>query len=128
MAAPWSLRQLFTKTAIAVRGGDCPAEVIEAGDFKINALERIATVRGERLPLTREEFDVLVFMTTHPQRVVTPRTTLTTSWTQDKSHQTEFLKTLLSLRRKLEALGAGQYLRTEPWVIYRFDPNPSFAA
>lgn len=128
MATTWSLRQLFTKTAVAVRGRRaCSAEVIETGDFKINTIDRTATVRGEKLFLTPEEFEVLVFMASHPQRVITPRTMLTASWREDKSHQTEFLKALLSLRRKLEALGASQYLRTEPWVIYRFDPNSSFA-
>jgi two-component system, OmpR family, KDP operon response regulator KdpE len=130
MAGTWSLRQLFTRSAVAVRGNPraCSSDVIGAGDFKINTAERTATVRGETLPLTSEEFDVLVFMTTHPQRVVTPRTTLTTSWTKDASRQTEFLKALLSLQRKLQALGGRQYLRTEPWVIYRFDPDSSVAA
>ncbi len=130
MAANWSLRQLFTKTAVAVRGADHArsTEVIEAGDFKINMVDRTATLLGERLPLTTEEFDVLVFMTSHPQRVVTPRTTLTTNWTNDASRHTEFLKALLSLRKKLEALNGKRYLRTEPWVIYRFDPDSSFAA
>jgi hypothetical protein len=42
--------------------------------------------------------------------------------------QTQFLRVLLSLRKKLEAAETGQqYLRTEPWVIYRFDPLPSSA-
>lgn len=102
--------------------------VIEAGDFKIDTAERIVTVQGHKLQLTSEEFDVLVFLTTHPQRCVTPHTMLATSWTSGL-HQTEFLKTLLSLRKKLDAVAAGiQYLRTEPWVIYRFDPSSSSAA
>jgi two-component system KDP operon response regulator KdpE len=130
MAASWTLRRLFTKSAMLLRGANSArtGEVIEVGDFRIDTIERTSTLRGEKLPLTPEEFDVLVFMTSHPQRVVTPRTTLSTNWTEDKLHQTEFLKTLLSLRKKLDALGSGRhYLRTEPWVIYRFDPNSSFA-
>jgi hypothetical protein len=32
----------------------------------------------------------------------------------------------MSLRKKLVAAGQGKhYLRTEPWVVYRFDPTPS---
>jgi DNA-binding response OmpR family regulator len=105
------------------------AAKIEIGDFVINTIERTATVQGENLRLTSAEFDVLVFLTTHPQRCVTPRTVLATNWTDDDHHQTEFLKALLSLRRKLEAVAGGkQYLRTEPWVIYRFEPRSSFAA
>jgi two-component system, OmpR family, KDP operon response regulator KdpE len=101
---------------------------IDMGDFRIDTEHRSATLRGEDLALTPEEFEVLVFLTTHPQRFVTPRTMLATSWTRGGLHQTEFLKTLLGLRKKIDAVSSGkQYLRTEPWVVYRFDPNSSLA-
>jgi len=126
------LLELFGRSATEViQSGDTEAstETIVVGDFAINTVKRTATVRGEDLRLTSEEFDVLVFLTTHPLRCVTPHTTLSTSWTGSGLHQTEFLKALLSLRKKLETVAAGkQYLRTEPWVIYRFDPRSSFAA
>lgn len=122
---------MFTKSATKPAHIDAApsSATIEIGDFVINTIERTATVQGENLRLTSEEFDVLVFLTTHPQRCVTPRTVLATSWTDSDHHQTEFLKVLLSLRRKLETVAGGkQYLRTEPWVIYRFEPRSSFAA
>jgi DNA-binding response OmpR family regulator len=94
-------------------------------DFRIDTRSHTATLRGESLELTGEEFDVLVFLTSNPQRVVTPQTNLATHWTGTRIQQTNFLKGLLSLRKKLEMAAAGQqYLRTEPWVIYRFDPVP----
>jgi DNA-binding response OmpR family regulator len=132
MARFWSLRKALGKHGTeSPKRVDTPtstAGTIEVGDFLINTLERSATVLGEKLKLTFEEFDVLVFLTTHPQRCVTSRTVLATNWTDDDRHQTEFLKVLLSLRKKLENLAEGkQYLRTEPWVIYRFDPRSSFA-
>jgi two-component system KDP operon response regulator KdpE len=132
MAGSWNLRQLFAKQAIE-RGRNAEqrvssTEIIEVGDFRLEVAERVVTVRGEELSLTAEEFDVLLYLIGHPQRCVTPRTVLATSWTRDGLHQTEFLKALLSLRKKLETVFAGnQYLRTEPWVIYRFDPRSSVA-
>jgi two-component system, OmpR family, KDP operon response regulator KdpE len=135
MTNRWSLRRLLGKDAATprVQDAECQTvsstELIEIGDFKIDTISRSATLRGEELKLTSEEFDVLVFLAGHPQRVVTPRTTLATSWAADQLHQTEFLKALLSLRKKLAAASSGkQYLRTEPWVVYRFDPNPSLVA
>lgn len=111
MAATWSMRQ-----------------VLEVGDFRIDTRRHTATLRGEPLPLTGEEFEVLVFLTGNPQRVVTPQTTLATHWTGTRTHQAQFLRVLLSLRKKLENAATGQqYLRTEPWVIYRFDPVSSSA-
>ncbi len=104
------------------------AGVIESGDFAINIVGRTASVCSEKLDLTTEEFDVLVFLVGHPQSMVTPHTVLSTTWSSNGRRQTEFLKVLLSLRQKLEAAGHGKhYLRTEPWVIYRFESASSSA-
>jgi len=128
MAATWSMRQFVTANKQENQESDTEGagEVLEIGDFRIDTGRQIATLRGETLKLTGEEFEVLVFLTTNPQRVVTPQTTLATHWTGARTHQTQFLRALLSLRKKLEIAAAGyQYLRTEPWVVYRFDPVSS---
>jgi DNA-binding response OmpR family regulator len=101
-------------------------EPIECGDLTINTAERIATLRSHELHLTSEEFDVLLFLATHPRGLITQRTNLTTTWSVGKLRQTEFLRILVSLRNKLNAMGTDRpYLRTEVWVMYRFDPNSS---
>jgi two-component system KDP operon response regulator KdpE len=134
MAKNWNLRQLFAekKKKIAEREtaeqSDSLTGMIESGDFKIDLAARTVTLRGEDLSLTAEEFDVLVFLAGHPQRMVTPHTMLATSWTANGLRQTEFLRVLMSLRKKLDVAGHGKrYLKTEPWVIYRFDPSASAA-
>ena len=125
MAATWNLRQLLTiasKEHVQAPDTESAGEVLEIGDFRIDTRRHTAKLRGERLELTGEEFDVLVFLTNNPQRVVTPQTTLVTHWIGATTHQAKFLAALLSLREKLETAAAGQqYLRTEPWVIYRFE-------
>jgi DNA-binding response OmpR family regulator len=99
---------------------------IECGDLTINTAERIATLRDHELHLTSEEFDVLLFLATHPRGLVTQRTNLTTAWSVRKLRQTEFLRNLVSLRNKLNDMGTDKsYLRTELWVMYRFDPTSS---
>lgn len=129
MAASWSLRQLFataSKENVQESDTESAGEMLEVGDFRIDTRRHRATLRGEPLELTGEEFDVLIFLTTNSQRVVTPQTTLATHWTGARTHQTQFLRVLLALRKKLETAASGQqYLRTEPWVIYRFDPVSS---
>jgi DNA-binding response OmpR family regulator len=102
------------------------SEPIECGDLTINTAERTATLRSHELHLTSEEFDVLLFLATHPRGIVTQRTILTTAWSVGRLRQTEFLRSLVSLRKKLNAIGADKpYLRTEVWVMYRFGPNSS---
>jgi DNA-binding response OmpR family regulator len=129
------LRQLFAKLGDRTHEPDTAEEsipltrMIESGDFKIDLVERTVTLRGRELRLTSEEFDVLVFLAGHPQNVVTPRTVLAKSWPTNQLRQTEFLRALISLRNKLDIAGPDQhYLRTEPFVIYRFDPTSSSAA
>jgi len=99
-------------------------EIIETGDFRIDLGSRHATVCGQRLQLTPEEFDVLVFLAGHPRRIVTPRTSLSTRWGEHDVRQAEFLRVLTSLRQKIAAVnGCSSYIRTEPWVFYRFEPG-----
>jgi len=135
MTRMWSLRQLLGKDWDKASEQDpasdnnSPARMTEFGDFKIDLAQRSVTLRDQELLLTSEEFDVLVFLASHPQRLVTPHTILATSWTGNQLRQTEFLRVLVSLRKKLDAAGPGKhYLRTEPWVLYRFDPASSSAA
>jgi DNA-binding response OmpR family regulator len=101
-------------------------EPIECGDLRINTAERKATLHSRELHLTSEEFDVLFFLATHPRGLVTQRTILTTIWSVGKLRKTEFLRSLVSLRNKLNAVGTDKpYFRTEVWVMYRLDPNSS---
>jgi DNA-binding response OmpR family regulator len=101
-------------------------EIIEAGEFRMDLGARHATVRGQQLQLTAEEFDMLVFLAGHPRRIVPPRTSLTTRWGEHEVRQADFLRVLTSLRQKIAAVDEQtSYIRIEPWVFYRFDPGPA---
>src|SRR5215469_2936527 len=80
--------------------------VTVVGDFQIDRKSRTASLRGHGLQLTSSEFDLLVFLVEHPQRLVTPQTILATSSNKECPSRTDFLPTLLSLRAKLDAAGA----------------------
>lgn len=130
MWSRWSLRKVLiranndTPRRVADHPDTPLNRIIECGDFKIDLTRRTVAMRGRVLDLTSEEFDVFVFLAGHPQSLITPRTMLSTSWTAHRVRQTEFLRALVSLRNKLDAADPGKrYLRTEPWVIYRFDPT-----
>jgi len=99
------------------------AGFLNVGDFRIDLDQRTVVVRNKHVDLAATEFDLLVFLVGHPKRMVTAQTMLKTQWGEDGVHQTQFLQVLLSLRKKLEATGAGDhYIRTESLVVYRFDP------
>jgi two-component system, OmpR family, KDP operon response regulator KdpE len=129
MLRRWSLRQVFGKAGDKppelVENEDSMSGTIESGDFRIDLAQRSVCLRGRELPLTSEEFEVLVFLAGHPQSLVTPRTMLATSGSAQRVRQAEFLKGLISLHSKLDAAAdqGKHYIRTEPWVVYRFDPT-----
>lgn len=105
-------------------GGPADQDVIVTGDFRLDLQTRQVTIRGEELHLIEEEFEMIVFMIGHPKSIITPQTRLTTRWGGHQIRQSDFLRIMAQLRRKLEAAGFSHYIRTEPWVVYRFDSYP----
>jgi DNA-binding response OmpR family regulator len=100
------------------------AHLVEVGDFRIDLDSRSVRIRDHELSLSSEEFDLLVFLAAHPRRIITPHTMLSTRCGDAPVHQVEMLPTLLSLRKKLQKVADGsRYIRTEPWVCYRFEPE-----
>ena len=125
------LRQVLLKVGKEIRNHTCPVEagddeVITAGDFQISITARKVRLLDDELELTPAEFDMLVFLINHPTTLVTQQTMLATSWTGNVVRQAEFLRVLQSLRKKLESRTSARcYIRTEPWIIYRFDVSAS---
>ncbi len=98
--------------------------VIEIGDFRIDLGSRAISVRGRQVHLTPKEFDLLVYLARHPNMVATHRSLLTAVWGADSAEQPEYVHVLVSqLRKKLDPEGSSNYIVTEPWVGYRFEPG-----
>lgn len=128
MATALSISQLTGRLGRLIHRAAGPRvqreEIVEAGEFRMDLGARRATVRGQQLQLTAEEFDTLVFLAGHPRRIVTPRTSLTTRWGEHEVRQADFLSVLTTLRQKIASLdGQTSYIRIERWVFYRFDPG-----
>lgn len=99
-------------------------EKLNAGDFSVDLTQRRVKIRNHEIHLTADEFELLVFLLKHPKKVVTSQTMLSTHWEGGRVHQARFMQVLLSLQKKLDAANVGvHYIRTEPLVVYRFDPQ-----
>jgi DNA-binding response OmpR family regulator len=118
-----TLRNWFEKDSVESINAaqDAAADAIHSGDFVLDTNSRRAYLRDQDLSLSSAEFDLLHFLLTHPRKMVTPQTLLLSHGAKGV-RRAEFMSTLLSLRRKLDAaFGAAHYLRTEPCLFYSFN-------
>jgi two-component system KDP operon response regulator KdpE len=125
---PFSMNELLARVRANLRRAPKSEEVadaIEVGDFRIDLATRTVTVAGKELKLTPKEFDLLLYLTQHPHRVVPHRTLLAAVWGANSIEQPEYLRVFIGqLRKKLEPDPAEpRYLLTERWVGYRFEPG-----
>lgn len=126
MGNSWSIRgsALHALTNAPDAGGAAAQDVIVTGDLRLDLQTHGVTIRGQELHLTEEEFEMLVFLVGHPKSIITPQTRLTTRWGGGNLiRQSDFLRVMAQLRKKLEDAGCSHYIRTEPWVVYSFDPH-----
>jgi two-component system KDP operon response regulator KdpE len=125
---PFSVNELLARVRANLRRvaatKEDSAEPLESGDFYINPQSRIVRVRGREIRLTPKEFDLLVFMARHPNKVLTHRVLLNAVWGGESVQQPEYLRVFINqLRKKVESGDKPQYIITDPWVGYRFHPT-----
>src|SRR5262245_10428940 len=80
---PVSVNELLARVRANLRRvtvAEAPMEPVEAGDFFIDPESRVVRVRGKEVHLTPKEFDLLVFMARHPNKVLTTRLLVNAVW------------------------------------------------
>lgn len=126
---PFSIKELLARVRASFRRTAAPEEtenpLIELGDFRIDISGRKVEVKNQEIRLTPKEFDVLVYLARHPERVVTHHALLAGVWGPNSVEQPEYLRVCIGhLRKKLEPdESTPRYIITEPWVGYRFEPR-----
>jgi two-component system KDP operon response regulator KdpE len=124
---PFGIDELLARVRAALRrsGGDTEMSSLEAGEFLIDFDGRRVHARGNEIRLTPKEFDLFVYMARHPNRVLRHRALLGAVWGEASEEQPEYLRVFIAnIRKKLEKdPRAPKYIKTEPWIGYRFDPE-----
>lgn len=132
---PFGIEELLARIRAALRRyapGDALPPFISK-DLALDFESRQLTVRGEEVHLTPKEFDVLKHLIANQGKPLTHRRLLQSVWGPDYGEETENLRVVINqLRKKIESdPSKPKYIRTEPWVGYRFQPprpTPSRAA
>jgi len=124
---PFSVNELLARVRANLRrviaNDEEVSAPIEEGVFFISAEARQVKVSGKEVHLTPKEFDLLVFMARHPNKVLTHRVLLNAVWGSESVQQPEYLRVFINqLRKKIEPGETPKYIVTDPWVGYRFLP------
>lgn len=92
----------------------------------VDPLAREVHLRGQRIELTRTEFDLLHLLSSRPRQVFTPRQLFQDIWTEEFFDADHVVETHISrLRRKLGESGIQpRHIHTVRGVGYRFEPDP----
>jgi two-component system, OmpR family, KDP operon response regulator KdpE len=126
---PFSMNELLARVRAALRRTSSAEQpetpIIDIGDFHIDTPRRLVEVKNQEVRLTPKEFDLLVYLARHPEKVLTHRALLSAVWGPNSVEQTEYLRVCIGhLRKKLEPdETVPRYILTEPWVGYRFEPG-----
>lgn len=125
---PFGIDELLARVRATLRrvpdGKEKIETKIEVGDFLVNLETHQILVKNKELHLTPKEFELLAYLVKNHGKVITHRTLLGAIWGGNFTEQTEYLRVFLgNLRKKIEPnLAKPQYILTEPWVGYRFNP------
>jgi two-component system KDP operon response regulator KdpE len=94
---------------------------LELGPTTIDFDTREVTAGGRHVRLTPKEFELLRYLASHANKVLSHRQLLQAVWGPDYGDQVDYLRVVVNqLRKKIEPVPASPaYLLTEPWVGYR---------
>jgi two-component system KDP operon response regulator KdpE len=95
------------------------------GDIEVDRDARIVRRQGQAVHLTPTEFSLLNVLLSKPGAVWTHKQLLTAVWGSAAGISNDTLRVHMgSLRRKIESdPNRPRWIRTEPWVGYRFSPE-----
>jgi two-component system KDP operon response regulator KdpE len=126
VSKPFGMAELTARVRALLRRATPPAQpdaAYETGDFKIDPQQHLVEVSGKPVHLTPKEFDLIQYFIAHRGKVMTHRAILTAIWGSNSTEQPEYLRVFIAnLRKKLELdPRMPKYIKTEPWIGYRFD-------
>ena len=118
--------RLGAGTAGAWRGCLVTSVLVEDGDLVLDPEERTVTRSGRALRLTAREFDLLRYLVTHPDVVLSREDLLREVWGWSFGDDSTVTVHVRRLREKIEDdPGSPTRLVTVWGVGYRWDPSPA---
>ncbi len=124
VSKPFNSDELLARVRVALRRVSSVNDIgrLDRGALVIDFDRRRVLLGSHEVRLTPKEFELLVFLARHPNRVLPHRAILMAIWGEHAIDRPEQLWALMTkLRKKIEPEPEHpRYLLSEPWVGYRF--------
>ncbi|HTA45319.1 MAG TPA: response regulator transcription factor [Bryobacteraceae bacterium] len=127
---PFDVNELLARIRATLRRAPASAlgesRVIQLDDIEISFRDRCVKAKGQTTRLTPKELDLLHYLVSHPNSVLTHDRILQAVWGPDYGDEVEYLRVFVNqLRKKIEPdPSQPRYILTEPWLGYRFYMPP----
>jgi len=123
LSKPFSLLELSSRIhAITRRKFGLKKNTVQVYDFTIDIQNRSVLCRGEEVPLTRKEYDLLHYMVLHKNRVITRMQLTEHIWgdlLEDDYDSNYIAVHIKNLRKKLAAFSQHDFIETVRGIGYR---------
>jgi DNA-binding response OmpR family regulator len=132
MTKPFEIRELLARVKALLRRlekktGEAPAELLEYGELRVYPERRSAELKKEELELTPKEFDLLLLLLSHPQRVYMREELLEQVWEMDYAGGTRTVDIHIQRLRKKLGEPYQNMLQTVYGVGYKAVPAGSYS-
>jgi two-component system KDP operon response regulator KdpE len=128
LSKPFSSGELLSRVRAALRrveSTQTQSATYVDGPFRLDMeAHKVHIDRVGDVSLTPKELQLMVYLFENPRKVIPSSKLVEAIWGKTWSDQTDGLRALVhQLRKKIEPdASTPTYLRTDPWVGYRFDP------
>jgi two-component system KDP operon response regulator KdpE len=121
---PFGTAELLARIRAALRRLPVPLDgpaILKLEGLTIDFGARQVVVRGQPVRLTPKEFDLLRYLASNANQVISHRRLLQVVWGPEYGDEVEYLRVFVNqLRKKIEKHPSQpKFLLTEPWVGYR---------
>jgi two-component system KDP operon response regulator KdpE len=119
---PFGIGELMARVRAALRlGKDEEGEVMQIGALEFDFARRVILKKGREVHLSKREYDLLHFLASHADHVLTHKRILAALWGPAHAEDVYVLRVYVNqLRQKLEAdPSSPKLIVTEPGVGYR---------
>src|SRR5699024_9753691 len=129
LTKPFSPRELIARIQAILRRtnlSDTSDNLLELGDIKINLDEHSVSFQGEKLELTRKQFELLIYLIKHENKILSREQLLNAVWDFDFVGDTRMVDVHIShLREKIEKDSKNpEYIKTIHGFGYKMkDPT-----